>query len=200
MMEGGFSPGVVVGLHVQPSPGQHDDDQVKNGRVEQEREGNREDAPSQHGIRAMGVEVVDLPDERDTAAVHQAAQQVADDGTAFLALEEEVEPSALDDRERREHDGQLTFAGEVGPVMANDEEDGCPEEHDRQRAQGESEGTGVGGFFWVACQDAFTLTGIDEAIRIPSRRFLGQPFAETFGEGHEGKIARQREGGRRFGG
>ena len=111
---------------------------------------------------------------------------MADDGAAFLALEEEVEPGALDDRERREDDGQLAFAGEVGPVMADDEEDGCPEEHDRQRAQREGEGAGVGGFFGVASENPFALLGADEAVGVPGGRFLGQPFAETFGEGHGG--------------
>ena len=181
------APGVVTRLHRQPSPRQRDDQQVEHGCVEQQRERNREHAPSQDRIGRVGVEVVDLPDERDASAVHQAAQQVADDGASFLSLEEEVNSRPLDDRERREHDGQLAFAGEVGPVVADDEEERGAKEQYCKRAEREGEGTGVGAFLWVTVQDAFPLAGIDEAIGVPGGGFLGQPFTETFREGHGGK-------------
>ena len=113
------------------------------------------------------------------------------------------EADALEADESGDDREQPACAGQVIPIVADDQEERRAEEQYAEGPEDESHPARAGGFFGIAGEDLVPLAGLQDALFVPELGFLRQPFAETLGEGHGGRMVHpgvqgEGEGGRGY--
>ncbi len=155
---------------------------MEDRAVEQQDEGQGEEAPGQHRVGRVGVEMVDLAGHRDGGAEAQPRREVAERAPGLAAAEMEDERQGLQADEQAGDHPHAPAAAEFLPVVAHHEEKGGEEDDDPEGPQGEGHlalaGLRLGR---IAGQQSPPLRLIDQALAGPETGFLLEPFAEPRG-------------------
>jgi hypothetical protein len=117
-----------------PEGHQRDEQRVQQPSLETEREGQHADRPPPDAIGPMRVDVERLRHQPDARAIEEAAQE--ENGFrqgSGIPLVAQTEADGVGDGDDTQHDEQLALAGEIVPVVADEEQGG---EADQGRRRG----------------------------------------------------------------